>query len=366
MTVPKNKREGNVKINRIDLDQGQYTIIHNDLINDNEVSLAARMALIFLLSKPKDWFTSWTILGKTFGVHRETIRKYFTELENNDYVIVGGQKNEKGVFLGCDLLISSVKIDRVEFYRHGKKPLRKKTDTEKNVTYKDRDSTNTYSFTNTDQTEREKPAPDLNNLSKEKVKPDDYRLLTNEGKKIFDLLEQTAIELNIEPINTDKALVFAQERDFNYVQHKIAVLKVKLERGEQILKPSAYLIGLIEGNYKPVEKKKEEVILEEPKKPPFEGEFYKFFERLGLIAASQRVRDKHREIAKKLLYKFFWCENSGGSEDIQDFTSSCSKLKSYCNDNDALKHLIITFHYPNKEWSSHLNKNKFLDFWEEL
>ena len=73
-----------------------YSVVHNDLIEDKRLSFKARGLLIYLLSKPDHWRTSMAHLAAVSpeGIH--AVRSGMKELEANGYVRRVRKQNASG------------------------------------------------------------------------------------------------------------------------------------------------------------------------------------------------------------------------------------------------------------------------------
>jgi DNA-binding transcriptional ArsR family regulator len=63
-----------------------FTIISNDIINDQDLNLAQIGLLIYLISKPDNWKVSTNHLANHFGNDRGTILKHLKSLRNAGYI----------------------------------------------------------------------------------------------------------------------------------------------------------------------------------------------------------------------------------------------------------------------------------------
>lgn len=83
----------------------RYTQINNELIDDTRLSLAARMLLIILLSKPDNWKLSVAHLIKQSDAGEKYIRARLKELENCKYLRKVLVKDANGKITGTDWII---------------------------------------------------------------------------------------------------------------------------------------------------------------------------------------------------------------------------------------------------------------------
>lgn len=77
-----------------------FTIIGNEIINNEDLSAMARFILMYLLSKPQDWKVSARRLEKGTGLSREKIGKCLRELEVNHYAELQRIQYDNGKFAG--------------------------------------------------------------------------------------------------------------------------------------------------------------------------------------------------------------------------------------------------------------------------
>lgn len=60
-----------------------FTIVPNELLNSNKLSLQAKALYCYLISKPKHWKFADRRIATQMKEHRNTIQKYLKELEDN-------------------------------------------------------------------------------------------------------------------------------------------------------------------------------------------------------------------------------------------------------------------------------------------
>ena len=77
---------------------GNFTIIPNDLIEDETLSDRSRFLYIFLVQKPQDWEFRTKYLSDSLGMHKDTFRKYRDELCARGWIKVESQKFSDGKF----------------------------------------------------------------------------------------------------------------------------------------------------------------------------------------------------------------------------------------------------------------------------
>ncbi|EHO83686.1 hypothetical protein [Fusobacterium ulcerans] len=85
-----------------------FTVINNEILQDEGISWEARGIACFLLSKPEDWEISVTALSNIHG-GRDKIRKIFTELINAGYMYKSQDRSKKGKFSSNIIYLSDCK-----------------------------------------------------------------------------------------------------------------------------------------------------------------------------------------------------------------------------------------------------------------
>jgi len=94
-----------------------YTIIPNGLLSD-DVSPQAKCLYALLASKPDDWTFFNTVLAEEMRCTVNSLRKYFSELIDNDWVEKTTQTRKKGMFSTNKYTLKAINLT-----------VRKKTDT---------------------------------------------------------------------------------------------------------------------------------------------------------------------------------------------------------------------------------------------
>jgi hypothetical protein len=74
-----------------------FTVIDNKIIN-GPLSSNARMMLILLLSKPKDWVVVKHVIKKELGLGEHVFRKVYKELRDEGYIEESTERTRKGRF----------------------------------------------------------------------------------------------------------------------------------------------------------------------------------------------------------------------------------------------------------------------------
>ena len=82
-----------------------YTRISNELLKDKELSLAAKVLLITMLSLPNDWSYSTVGLASLVKESKNTIHRLLKELESKNYLIRKSIRDDKGRFVKYDYAI---------------------------------------------------------------------------------------------------------------------------------------------------------------------------------------------------------------------------------------------------------------------
>lgn len=123
-----------------------FTVIQNDIITDNSISLQARMVLIYILHLPDDWVLRSCHIMKALDIGRTALDNHFKDLQKVGYMVKGSpKKGVGGRFEGYDYTVFENKEEGVLFSRHSgfvnpvkqnteKKPLIKTNDTNTNTT----------------------------------------------------------------------------------------------------------------------------------------------------------------------------------------------------------------------------------------
>ncbi len=81
-------------------ERGQYTIVSNEILNNPALSLEARGALAYLLSRPDDWNIRLDHLEKTFNIGREKMQRIMRELRDAGYAQLSSSHAVNGRFGG--------------------------------------------------------------------------------------------------------------------------------------------------------------------------------------------------------------------------------------------------------------------------
>ncbi len=75
-----------------------FTIVPNELINDNMISDRARFLFVYMLCKPEEWTFYNYQLTKALGYSVDTLRKYINELISTGWASKENQKRVNGKF----------------------------------------------------------------------------------------------------------------------------------------------------------------------------------------------------------------------------------------------------------------------------
>lgn len=76
-----------------------FTMFHNDVIRNPDLSWEAAGVLLYLLSKPDNWTVSHNHLVNYRDAGHAKIRRILRELEDAGYLVRERVRNEKGVFV---------------------------------------------------------------------------------------------------------------------------------------------------------------------------------------------------------------------------------------------------------------------------
>ncbi|WP_299670377.1 helix-turn-helix domain-containing protein [uncultured Polaribacter sp.] len=111
--------------------QKSFTIIPNELIEDNCISDRGRFLFVYLASRPNDWTFYNKQLCRALVCSEDTLRKYMSELVDKGWLTRLTKRRELGKFVSNIYIIH-------EKPNANYLPYRKKTDTVKTVTEKNR------------------------------------------------------------------------------------------------------------------------------------------------------------------------------------------------------------------------------------
>ncbi|QVY64606.1 helix-turn-helix domain-containing protein [Polaribacter sp. Q13] len=111
--------------------QKSFTIIPNQLIEDNCISDRGRFLFVYLASRPNDWTFYNKQLCRALVCSEDTLRKYMNELADKGWLTRLTKRRELGKFVSNIYIIHEK--PNVNYL-----PYRKKTDTVKTVTEKNR------------------------------------------------------------------------------------------------------------------------------------------------------------------------------------------------------------------------------------
>lgn len=73
-----------------------FTVVGNDIVNDQNLTLEALGLLVFMLSKPDNWTFNQEQMGRTFNKGRDAMRSIMKTLMSAGYVQRELQRNDKG------------------------------------------------------------------------------------------------------------------------------------------------------------------------------------------------------------------------------------------------------------------------------
>src|SRR5690606_10621684 len=163
-----------------------YSIISNNLINDMELPLAEKAALIYLLSKPSDWVTHPMQLAETFRIGRDKIYSILKNLIRLGYCKAIKEKNAKKQYISVTYLFSEERQFQ-ENIPHTEKPYTEKPDLENT------DITNTDLRLSTESTNTLVESDDSHVKPRSSVRlvP---KIIFNWDKKKFEGIEQSDLD----------------------------------------------------------------------------------------------------------------------------------------------------------------------------
>lgn len=90
------------------INDGPWTHLPNKTIRDRRLSLRTLGLLLLMHSLPDDWDYTVAGLATICGLHRETVGKALKELEAAGYLSRHQTHGERGVFGGCEYVVSTV------------------------------------------------------------------------------------------------------------------------------------------------------------------------------------------------------------------------------------------------------------------
>lgn len=90
-----------------------FSIITNNIINDERLSFGAKGVACYLLSKPESWKFYLSDIQKHSNEGLTKIKKYIKELEDIGFLVRVKVKNEKGQFIGLDYKFN-LKYDKTD------------------------------------------------------------------------------------------------------------------------------------------------------------------------------------------------------------------------------------------------------------
>lgn len=156
-----------------------FSIITNNIINDERISFGAKGVACYLLSKPNGWNFYLDDIQKHSNESILKVKKYIKELELIGFLVRVKIKNEKGQFIGLDYKfnLDYLETDKSK-NRQSENPTVGKTDSQKTILYNNTNNSNT-DINNTDSLlPTEKPKLDLS-----EVKNEIYKLFCSIYKK---------------------------------------------------------------------------------------------------------------------------------------------------------------------------------------
>lgn len=79
-----------------------FSVINNDILRDDRLSLSARGFFVYLLSLPDDWNFNIRGLTNQLGLGSDTILRLIGELKRCGYLEIKRDRNEGGKFTACE------------------------------------------------------------------------------------------------------------------------------------------------------------------------------------------------------------------------------------------------------------------------
>ena len=121
-----------------------FSIITNNIINDERISFGAKGVACYLLSKPNGWNFYLYDIQKHSNESILKVKKYIKELELIGFLVRVKIKNEKGQFIGLDYKfnLDYLETDQLK-NRQSEKPTVGKTDSQKTILYNNTNNSNT-------------------------------------------------------------------------------------------------------------------------------------------------------------------------------------------------------------------------------
>lgn len=136
--------------------RGNFSMIPNALIEDEEIKPAARFTYVLLYSKPNDWKFYRKNLAKSLSINLETLDKYLSILEEKGWLKRNQQKNERGQFCGLEIELFDAVTEKTPNGTDREKTRYGKNRERKNPQHSNTNPTNTNLNTNTDLSDFEK------------------------------------------------------------------------------------------------------------------------------------------------------------------------------------------------------------------
>lgn len=186
-----------------------FTVVNNDIIEDERLSPGAFYLLVYMLSCADSWKFSIKGLAYCLQLSERTISDRLTELKNAGYVVVRRITNEKGKILGCEWDVYEDPKTMSQKNHNVAKPQRDKPTTWKNhnvenpqrgfaASITNNNITNTnITNTNSNKEEGKKPLGEFQNvlLSTSEIE----KLQTKLGNKLNNYIEALGDYLQTHP-----------------------------------------------------------------------------------------------------------------------------------------------------------------------
>jgi hypothetical protein len=91
----------------------KFTIIPNEVLKDQKLSLKAKGLLCILLSLPTDWAVYKSQLQQFSTDGRDATTASFNELVDNGYITAVRRINSKGQFMGWDYVVYNERVEPI-------------------------------------------------------------------------------------------------------------------------------------------------------------------------------------------------------------------------------------------------------------
>lgn len=206
-------------IHRTKKKKGSFLQIDKNIISDNEISLKAKMVLIYMLSFPDDWKFNKTKIKKDLNIGNQSLESILLELRNTGYLVMKQTQSGGGYVWEYQVYEEKLATPIPCFSMHGKsihgEPIDGNPMHGKVPQYINNDNTNN-NLTNNNITDNEVNYKDIDNYTGKPVNSCDlqfsvfekYLVLYDErfGKKHPYLKNDVVLQSTIKSISVDKNL----------------------------------------------------------------------------------------------------------------------------------------------------------------